>query len=132
MEKPPAPCHATGKDERNGAPYFVERTLIAEVVAGPNGPQVRPRIRPLVHAASWIKTICDTPGSPYVALTRAEFARLQDRDELALRVEELEAEVAALRDTQTVVDVEALASSLVIPLRSHFASKPGPKPKTAA
>lgn len=132
MTTPPAPCHATGKDEPNGAPYFVEKILMGKVEHGPGGVRIHPRVRPVVHASSWIKMICDSPGSPFVALTHAEHARLADRDELALRVEELEAENAALRESQTSVDVQALASALVPTLSSHFSQKTGPKPKVPA
>lgn len=134
--RPPAPCHRTGKDEpADGQPYFTENYLVAEVVKGPSGPQVLPRIKPIVHAASWIKTICQAPGSPFVLRTQAQAAQDEaDRVELdgaRLRIEELEAEVALLREAPGV-DVQALAGALVVPLSDHFSRKTGPKPQRAA
>ena len=129
VPQPPAPCHRTGKDDANGGPYFVEKTLVAEVVAGPNGPQVRPRIRPIVHAASWVKSMCDAPGSPFVALTREEVADYEKtaeaHDDLLLKVEELEAEIEARKSLDGLIDTEAL----VISLEQHFAKKAGAKPR---
>lgn len=136
MDRPPAPCHRTGKDEpRPGQPFFVETTLIAEVFPGPNGPQVRPRIKPIVHAASWIQFMCDQPGSPFVLRTTEQYEReqaeLAELDAVRLENEELRAELS-LRDEAPPVDVEALAGALIVPLESHFARKSGRRPKTAA
>ena len=103
--------------------------LVAEVVAGPNGPQVRPRIRPIVHAASWVKSMCDAPGSPFVALSHEEFdsyvVASVERDDLLLKVEELEAEIEARKSLDGLIDTEAL----VISLEQHFAKKAGAKPR---
>jgi hypothetical protein len=127
VPKPPAPCHRTGKDEVTGGPYFVEKVLVAEVVAGPSGPQVRPRIRPIVHAASWIKTICDSPGSPFKALTADEIAvyenAVAERNDMALKIEELEQEIEARKSLDGLIDTNAL----VVSLEQHFARKTGPK-----
>lgn len=136
MERPPAPCHRTGKDEpKPGQPFFVENVLVAEVVAGPSGPQVRPRIRPLVHASSWIESMCKAPGSPFVLYSKHEAQRIElDRselDSLRLENEELRAEFAMAHQAAPV-DVEALAGALVVPLERHFARRTGPKPKAAA
>lgn len=135
VERPPAPCHITGKDAPDGGPYLVEDFHYAAVVAGESGPRVLPRILPVVHAASWIKRICDAPGSPFVAITHEQaMAHEVTRDELdeaRQRIEELEAEVASLTAAPPI-DVQALASALVIPLEGHFARKTGPKPPRAA
>ena len=56
-----------------------------------------------------------------------------ERDYLATRVEELEAEVASLRSTAaSPIDVQALATALVVPLRQEWQRRPGPKPPKAA
>ena len=136
VRTPPAPCEATGHDEPQRGPYYVERTLIAKVTMTPTGPRVLPRIKPLVHSAGHVKAICDAPGSPFVAITPDEAAaHVQTADDLAearARVAELEAELDTLRAGIGAIDVQALASALVVPLRDEFRSKPGPKPKAAA
>lgn len=54
-------------------------------------------------------------------------ATVEQRDDLAARVEELEAELYALRQTSSSIDVQALATALVVPLRQEWQRKPGPK-----
>lgn len=133
---PPAPCDATGNDEAARGPYYVEPRLIARVKMTDAGPRVVPRVKPLVHSAGHIKAICDAPGSPYIAITRDEAsAHARVADDLAEareRIASLEAEVATLRSGVGAIDVQALASALVVPLRNEFRAKPGPKPKDAA
>lgn len=132
---PPAPCHRTGNDTPERGPYFVENFHYAEVTPGPTGPQVLPRVRPIVHSAGWIGRILDSPYSPYAKVTKDELAELQraledaraERDEMELRLAESQATVST-----SPVDVEALASALIVPLGEHFARKSGPRPKAAA
>lgn len=128
---PPAPCDATGNDEAARGPYYVEPTLIARVKLTDSGPRVIPRVKPLVHSAGHIKAICDAPGSPYIAITPEEAAgHAEVAEELAsarARIEELESEIELLRSAAGAIDVQALASALVVPLREQFRLKPGPK-----
>ena len=81
--------------------------------------------------------MAEAPGSPFVLLTQEEWEESQhvltERDIGLERIEELEAEVASLRSTAaSPIDVQALASALVVPLRQEWQRRPGPKPPKAA
>ena len=73
--------------------------------------------------------MCDAPGSPWVALSREAVADYEktvaERDDLLLKVEELEAEIEARKSLDGLIDTEAL----VISLEQHFAKKAGAKPR---
>jgi len=140
-DTPPVPCHITGRIEaKPGQPYLVEEYLHSPAVAAPDGKNLMPapRLRPLVHAASQIRRVCELPGSPFVLLTREEAAEQEairkHRDELLSEVEELTAELETLRSNTGAIDVQALANGLVIQLDERYARKAGrkPGPKAAA
>ena len=80
-----------------------------------------------------MKAIADAPGSPIVVLDREDFYKLNiELDEQALRIQELEEQIAEPRETVvSPVDVDALAGALVVKLDTHFAKRPGPKPRAA-
>lgn len=139
-ENPPAPCHRTGKQEPNGGPYFVEDHYTADVKMGERGPQVLPRIRPLVHSASFIKRICDAPGSPWVAVDPAVLegqeaqieAQAQMIADLEATIDELRGQIETMRSIDMRLDADALAERVVIQLEDRLPKRPGPKPKAAA
>ncbi len=137
VQAPPAPCYATGNDEPARGPYYVESIMVARIGMGADG-ALRPQtpVRPVVLSVGHLRTICDDPRSPVRLITPEEAAaHLQAADDLAgarERIAELESELAALRSGLGAIDVQALASALVVPLRDEFARKTGPKPKAAA
>ncbi len=121
VERPPNPCHRTQKDEpKEGQPYFLESFHYIDVVRGPQGPQAAHRTKQLVHAASWIKSMCDTPGSPFVCLTveeAAEYeAKAQDRDDLLIELDEARAQIAELEQH---VSPSTLAEAVVVELEKR-------------
>jgi len=61
-------------EAKPGQPYLVEEYLHSPAVAAPDGKNLMPapRLRPLVHAASQIRRVCELPGSPFVLLTKEE------------------------------------------------------------
>lgn len=132
--KMPFRCRRTGLDAAADGPFFEESLAYAEAGVGDD------RELTLYHSPAWILSMCSQPGSPLVAMTREQFDEQQaeladsaaDRESLSNRVEELEAEVALLRQTNSAIDVQALTNGLVVSLEEHFAKKTGPKPKQAA
>jgi len=99
---------------------------------------VIPKLCRLYLSAQGIREFTQLNGSPMVTVPRAnhqeaeaEIERLSDElaDTAAMLVE-AQAELASLK-AQPPIDAEALAQALIVPLRSHFASRPGPKPKAA-
>ena len=138
--EPPFVCALTRNGGDEVGPFI--RTQLRYLEPFLDGDQIRvqPQVNTLYLSAQAIREMCNVPDSPLVAVSReaiegqeahiAEQAvMLGERDE---HIERLEAELATLRAGQSSVDVEALASALVIPLKSHFAAKTGPKPKAAA
>lgn len=125
--KAPYKCRRSGRDTEAEGPYFEDSLPYCEE-AGDD--------RELTQYISvgWLKAIADAPGSPIVVLDYTEHqALLSQIDDLTAQVEALDAKIAEPPETVvSPVDVEALASALVIPLQSHFAKRPGPKPKAAA
>ena len=75
------------------------------------------------------------PGSPLVALTTEQYTDLQaeladaqaERAELALKLEERDAELASLRDTGALLD-KALGEGLLIRLDERYSKLTGPLP----
>lgn len=129
VERPPNPCHRTQKDEpKPGQPYFLESFHYIDVIRGPQGPQAAHRTKQLVHAASWIKSMCDTPGSPFVCLTVEEAAELeaksQDRDDLLIELEEARAQIAELEQH---VNPTTLAQAVVVELAKVQKQKNSPR-----
>lgn len=133
VDRPPAPCHVSGKDEpKPYQPFFVEGFHYAEVTRGPQGPVATGRVRPLVHAASWIKRMCDAPGSPFVCLTVEEAAAFeaarQDREDLLIELDEARAQIAELEQH---VSPSSLAKAVVIEMQ-EFQKQQKPSRKPAA
>lgn len=123
-------CHRTGKDDPRQGPYFVESFAYSQVVSGPEG-QRWSQVRPLVHAASFIRTVCDSPGSPFVLFTIDEAAQREaELDELRERVAELEIQLEESRSGP--IDMEALTNNVVSMLEARLPKRPGPKPREAA
>lgn len=128
---PPAPCHATGRQETGGEWYVVEDFRYAPVVLEDNGQlRILPTPRQLVTAASVFERICRAQGSPFAAVPREQVAvyeaAVAERDDLAARVEELEAELAEARALAGTVD-KVLSNGLMERLDARYAKKPGPK-----
>ena len=134
MTTPPAPCHATHKDEPNGAPYFVEDFLYGHVIRTPNGGTVTERrLRPLVNANSWIRAICEAPGSPYVAVPK------EQHEATVRRMEEMRQEIEALQEANDNLNAildetppQIDLSQFVEQLDDRYARKSGRKPKAPA
>lgn len=138
---PPHVCPFT----RSGAPDvgpFVQTPLayLTPVQDEQGEMRIVPVINTLYLSAQAIREMCAEPGSPLVAVDRTKHdalatneARLSiELDAAEQRIRELESALEIAESHQNAVDVEALASALVVPLRSHFAAKSGPKPKAAA
>lgn len=131
QERPPAQvaCHRTGKDDAKQGPYFVEAFAYSQVVSGPEG-QRWSQVKPLVHAASFIRSVCDAPGSPFVLFTIDEAAQREaELDELRERVAELELQLEEARSGP--IDHDVFISNVVSILDSRYAKKTGPKPAAA-
>ena len=135
VEKAPVPCRATGRDD-SGGPFVVEdiRMFRAEMTA--EGVQLGSTYAmPLVASASYVRRMCDAPGSPFVLLTRDQFAEMNalagEHGALTARVAELEAELESARALESTVD-KVLSNGLLERLDERFAKKTGPKPKAAA
>lgn len=127
QERPPAQvaCHRTGKDDAKQGPYFVEAFAYSQVVSGPEG-QRWSQVKPLVHAASFIRSICESPGSPFVLYTIDEAAQREaELDELRERVAELELQLEEVHSGP--IDADALMDNLVSIMDRRYARKPGPK-----
>lgn len=132
--KMPFRCRRTGLDAAADGPFFEESLAYAEAGVGDD------RELTLYHSPAWILSMCSQPGSPIVAMMRDEYEALEANSanvgaliyEQETRIEELEAEVALLRQTNSAIDVQALTNGLVVSLEEHFAKKTGPKPKQAA
>ena len=132
--KMPFRCRRTGLDGAADGPFFEESLAYAEAGVGDD------RELTLYHSPAWIMSMCSQPGSPLVALTTEQYTDLQaeladaqaERAELALRLEERDAELARLNSVNSAIDVQALTNGLVVSLEEHFAKKSGPKPKQAA
>lgn len=129
---PPAPCHVTGRQERKpGQPYLVEDTFFIPVAVheGNLVPDGRPR--PIVHAASQLKRVLDLPGSPFKALTQAEYAELQAKadalEDAREEIERMREEIAHLKNLANAIDIQPLIARL----DERYAKKSGPKPKAA-
>ena len=133
VDTPPVPCHITGRVEaKPGQPYLIEEYLHSPAVAAPDGKNLMPapRLRPLVHAASQIRRVCELPGSPFVLLTKEEAedadALRDENNVLKTRVEDLEAQLEEARALQGAVD-KVLSNGLLERLDARYAKKPGPK-----
>lgn len=130
----PFRCRRTGLDGAADGPFFEESLAYAEAGVGDD------RELTLYHSPAWILSMCEQPGSPLVAMTEDQYLEMQqaeaevmaERDTLAMRVEELEAEVASLRELSGAVD-KVLSNGLLERLDERYSRKTGPKPgKTAA
>jgi hypothetical protein len=128
--KAPYRCRRTGHDSASAGPYFEESLGYSE---GPGDD----RELTLYHSAEWIKSMCDSPGSPLHVTTAAEHEATQQhiehlKGELEAannRVDELEAEVDLLSErVGNPIDEEALITNLVVRLDERFAKKAGRKP----
>ena len=127
QERPPSgvTCHRTGKDDPRQGPYFVEAFAYSQVVSGPEG-QRWSQVRPLVHAASFIRSICESPGSPFVLYTIDEAAQREaELDDLRERCAELELQLEEVHSGP--IDADALMDNLVSIMDRRYARKPGPK-----
>lgn len=135
VSQPPAPCHATRRDQAQYGPFHVGDLKYAPVRQMPDG-QVRalPQILPLVTAASHFQTMMSEPGCPFRLLTKDEdAARNAYIADLEQQVAELELQVQEERTArQAPIDIEALTNNVVVALSDRLPRKPGPKPKTAA
>lgn len=140
--KPPFRCHRTHVDSEADGPYFesaftffegVMDHVRGEVVPAPGPP------RTLYISAIHLRGICSAPESPFVLLDKAEaVARdeehrrlVNERDDLAQRVDELESEVRRLRE-QNPTSVAAIAEAVAAEMDERYARKSGPRKKTAA
>ena len=127
--KAPRKCRRSGRDTEADGPYFEDSLGYCEAPGDD---------RELTQYISvgWLKAIADAPGSPIVVLDREDFYKLNlVLDEQALRIQELESQIAEPRETVvSPVDVDALASALVVKLNPrpvNPAKIPGPKPRAA-
>ena len=127
--KMPYRCRRTGQDSVAAGPYFEESLGYCEAPGDD-------REMTLYHSVQWLQHMAEAPGSPLVVMHR------DDHETLMARMHTLEVENDDLRqrydesqsspNPQAPIDIEALASALVIPLESHFARKAGRKPRDAA
>jgi hypothetical protein len=127
QERPPPPlaCHRTSHDDPQHGPYFVEEFAYQQVQNGPQGMRAS-GVRQLVHAAGWIRAMCDTPGSPFVLYEVDEAAQREaELDSLREQVAELELQLEEAKSGP--IDAEAFTNNVVSILRQEFARKPGPK-----
>lgn len=140
--KPPFRCHRTHADREADGPYFESAFAFFEGILDPNRGEVIPAPGPprtLYISARHLRDICSAPGSPFVLLDRAEAAGrdeehlrlMNERDDLAQQVDELEAEVRRLRE-QNPTSLAAIADALRAEMDERYARKPGPRKKTAA
>jgi hypothetical protein len=127
QEKPPPQlvCHRTSHDDPQHGPYFVEEFAYQQVVNGPGGMRSS-GVRQLVHAAGWVRAMCDTPGSPFVLYPVAEAAVGEaELDELRERCAELELQLEEAKSGP--IDADALTNNIVSILDARYSKKPGPK-----
>lgn len=138
---PPHVCAFTRSDQPDVGPFVKTPLAYLTPVQDEAGEmRIVPVINTLYLSAQAIREMCETAGSALKAIPRDQYdalatneARLaMELDDAQERIRELESALELAESGQTSVDVEALASALVVPLRSHFAAKPGPKPKAAA
>jgi hypothetical protein len=103
----------------------VEGFAYQQVVNGPQGMRSS-GVRQLVHAAGWIRAMCDSPGSPFVLYDIAEAAEMQaELDGLREQVAELELQLEEARSGP--IDAESLTNNIVSILDARYSKKPGPK-----
>lgn len=125
--KAPYKCRRSGRDTEAEGPYFEDSLGYCEAPGDD---------RELTQYISvgWLKAIADAPGSPIVVLDYTEHqALLAQIDRIADQVEALERQAAEPQETiVSPVDVEALASALVVKLEQPAPKRPGPRPKAAA
>lgn len=133
VDEPPAPCHATKRDQRLNGPYWVDDSLVMPMQVSPDGlsPLGRPRL--LVTAASHFNTIMSADRSPFILVPRDEDAALR------AYVEDLEAEIAELKSaleeaSASPIDERALLDNVRSIVRDEMRrpDKSGPNPKKAA
>jgi hypothetical protein len=131
----PHKCHRLNSGAEEHGPYFEESFDYID----PRDPNVgaygEGQALRLYHSAAWLREICEKPGSPFVLLSPDEFERLRneaydrsDVDAAELRIEELEAEVASLREQSGGLD----EGKLIDLLDRRYAKKPGRKPAGTA
>lgn len=113
----PHRCRRTGLSSPGDGPYFEESV---RYWAEPNDD----REMTLYHSVTWIRQVCDAPGSPLVVRTADEdAAEVRAHEALKARATELESRVLALeaeltearrdlRSQKAIVDVDALAEAL--------------------
>jgi hypothetical protein len=130
--KAPYRCRRTGQDSPTDGPYFEESLGYCEAPGDD-------RELTLYHSALWLRTICESPGSPFVLLdadshadllAEVESLRLQLADAEA-NLAEREAELAEARALEGAVD-KVLSNGLLERLDARYSKRPGPKPKAAA
>lgn len=128
-------CHRTLKSRPDEGPFFEEDFTYVE--------QGGERELRLYHSASWVRQMCETPGSPFVLRTNEQAERDadllatldQERLDLRARIDTLEAELAdahaRIKENRAIVDVTALAEAvgpvLQREMAQHFARKPANK-----
>ena len=135
--KPPYRCHKTHLDGQEDGPYFTESFAYFEGFLHPDRGDIVPVGAPvnLIHSARWIRDMCSAPGSPFVLLDREDWERrnrehtklIADYDDLAVQVDELEAEVRRLRE-QNPTSPAAIAEALRAEMDERYARKSGRKP----
>lgn len=133
---PPMRCHRTYKARPEEGPFFEEDFLYTEYGGD--------RELRMYHAASWVREMCEAPGSPFVLRTREQAERdagllaalEEDRAAMQERIAALEAELDGRPPAPAPLDADALAAALhprlVESLGNTFARKPGRKPREAA
>lgn len=137
----PHRCLTTFQSDAEHGPYLDTGLDYFQPMIDERG---RTRVRPVMHrlylSGDAIAQWAGANGSPIAVLDAAletERAQALDQarqelDAAKARVEELEAEVALLRERSAPVDEEALAQRLADAMEGRFARKTGPKPRRAA
>ena len=131
----PHKCHRLNSGAEEHGPYFEESFDYID----PRDPNVgaygEGQALRLYHSAAWIKAMCEKPGSPFKVLRTDEWLEYEAawaEEQLAHqhavdRIEELEAEVASLRESAGLDE-----GKLIDLLDRRYAKKSGRKPAGTA